>query len=184
MAGANRFIQLQDTLQKLKIAAKAEQKQNWSYYYSLFNKESLQKISEFPSVRQTLKNLQKKYHLFAISGILHDEFIQELSHRNLIQYFKEASGGDKPAFLISLKERNYSYILFVGDTIYDQQIAREVGVDYYMIHQDSDFTELVKYLMNNRNFLEYKHLSGENYPFFRAQLKNRISIYLLWISQR
>lgn len=145
-AGANRFIQLQDTLQKLNLNVTNEQKQNWSHIYSLLNKKSLQKITEFPAVRKILNELRKNYHLFAISGILHDEFLQELSKRNLIKYFIESNGGDKTSFLISLKERRYSYILFVGDTNYDKQIACDVGVDFYMINTNNDFLELINYL--------------------------------------
>ncbi len=49
-AGANRFIQLQDTLDILGKEATEGHKQEWSRLYSRLNARSLATIPEFPSV--------------------------------------------------------------------------------------------------------------------------------------
>ncbi len=83
-AGANRFVQLQDTLKRLSLTATDEQKESWSRAYSALNSRAMAQIPEFPSVRNTLTELKKKgYHLFAASGILEEEFQRELAQRKL-----------------------------------------------------------------------------------------------------
>jgi len=99
-AGANRFIQLQDTLNCLSLTAADDQKEAWSRAYSALNSSAMAQIREFPSVRNTLIKLKKKgYHLFAASGILEEEFQRELVRRKLNDFFIQAEGGDKPGFL-------------------------------------------------------------------------------------
>jgi phosphoglycolate phosphatase-like HAD superfamily hydrolase len=99
-AGANRFIQLQDTLESLGLTATDEQKETWSKTYSAFNGRAMAHIPEFPSVRSTLAELKGKgYRLFAASGILEEEFQRELERRKLKDFFILAEGGDKPGFL-------------------------------------------------------------------------------------
>jgi len=79
MSGANRFLQLSDTLKTVGLTANDKQKESWSKLYSLLNSKSLKKISEFPSVRSIFEELNKKgVKIFAASGILEEEFLNEL----------------------------------------------------------------------------------------------------------
>jgi len=146
-SGANRFIQLSDTLEALDLTATDEQKDTWSRQYSSLNSESLKNIPEFPSVRGILKELIKKgFKLFAASGILEGEFLRELSRRRLMNFFLEVKGGDKLGFLKSLKERGFWPILFVGDTIYDEKTAIEASVMFFKIAKDNNFLDLAIFL--------------------------------------
>ncbi len=146
-SGANRFLQLSDTLEALDLTATDEQKDTWSRQYSSLNSKSLKNITEFPSVRGILKELIKKaFKLFAASGILEGEFLRELSRRRLMNFFLEVKGGDKLGFLKSLKERGFWPILFVGDTIYDEKTAMEASVMFFKIAKDNDFLDLAIFL--------------------------------------
>jgi phosphoglycolate phosphatase-like HAD superfamily hydrolase len=116
--GANRFLQLADTLRILGMKASEEQKEKWSRLYSALNRKTIPAVAEFPSVRRLLRGLKEAgYALFAASGILEEEFLHELAERGLSRFFLEAKGGEKEAFLTSLRERGFGTILFVGDTI-------------------------------------------------------------------
>jgi len=149
-AGANRFIQLQGTLDSLGLTATDEQKETWSRAYSALNSRAMAQIPEFPSVRNTLTELKKKgYHLFAASGILEEEFQRELARRKLKDFFIEAEGGDKPGFLARLKTRGFEPILFVGDTGFDEKTAGLAGVHFYLIKNDEDFSSLPRFLAGN-----------------------------------
>jgi phosphoglycolate phosphatase-like HAD superfamily hydrolase len=149
--GANRFLQLEDTLGILGMKASEEQQKEWSRRYSALNRKTIPYVSEFPSVRRTLRGLEQAgYSLFAASGILEDEFLQELADRDLSRFFLEAKGGDKEAFLKSLMERGFEPILFVGDTIYDQRTAEEVGVSFFRIDTEEDVRNLESHLLPGR----------------------------------
>lgn len=150
-SGANRFLQLSDTLETLGLTATDEQKDTWSRQYSSLNSKSLENIPEFPSVRGIIKELTKKgFKLFAASGILEGEFLRVLSKRRLMNFFLEVKGGDKLGFLKSLKERGFWPILFVGDTVYDEKTAIEAGVMFFKITKDSDFLDLAIFLNKNK----------------------------------
>ena len=150
-SGANRFLQLSDTLGALDLTVTDEQKNTWSRQYSSLNSKSLKNIPEFPSVRGTLKELVKKgFKLFAASGILEGEFLRELSRRRLMNFFLEVKGGDKLGFLKSLKERGFWPILFVGDTVYDEKTAMEASVMFFKIAKDNDFLDLIIFLNKNK----------------------------------
>ncbi len=147
-SGANRFIQLADTLKRLNLIATETQKEAWSREYSRLNANSLSKIEEFPSVRETLQRLNERgYHLYAASGILDEEFKRELKRRKLDVYFRGIEGGDKLGFLKKLKNRRYRRIVFVGDTEYDRQTAREADVEFFMITNNSDIEKLGSFLL-------------------------------------
>lgn len=138
-SGANRFIQLEDTLNTLGFSATEEQKQKWSALYSKLNKKSLKSIREFPSVRNVLRNLvQSGYDLFLASGILDSELKEEIRRRKITHFFKEIRGGDKLGFIQNLKKRNYRKIFFIGDSIYDEMVAKEASVEFYMVSNDRD----------------------------------------------
>ena len=146
-AGANRFVQLEDTLNRLGIEATEEERERWSKRYSELNRESLSVIGEFPSVRGLLEKLKERgFSIFAASGILHEEFRRELEKRNLAGYFKEIKGGDKEGFLKSLKERNFKRIIFVGDTKYDGRAAEKAGVEFFKIENNDDILRLSRIL--------------------------------------
>lgn len=146
-AGANRFVQLEDTLRTVGISADDEQKAAWSDAYSALSSVALSVIPEFPSVRMTLRNLRKRgYSLFAASGILDPEFRAEMERRSLLGDFERILGGDKAGFLRSLKAAGIESILFVGDTEYDRRVAEEAGVEFFMIASDEDFLELQRLL--------------------------------------
>lgn len=150
-SGANRFLQLSDTLGALDLTATDEQKNTWSRQYSSLNSKSLKNIPEFPLVRGILKELVKKgFKLFAASGILEGEFLRELSRRRLMNFFLEVKGGDKLGFLKSLKERGFWPILFVGDTVYDEKTAMEASVMFFKIAKDNDFLDLIIFLNKNK----------------------------------
>jgi phosphoglycolate phosphatase-like HAD superfamily hydrolase len=150
-SGANRFLQLSDTLKTVGLTANDKQKESWSKLYSLLNSKSLKKIPEFPSVRSIFEKLNKKgVKIFAASGILEEEFLNELSRRKLTNFFLKAKGGDKLGFLKSLKERGFWPILFVGDTVYDEKTAIEAGVLFFKIAKDSDFLDLIIFLNKNK----------------------------------
>ena len=150
-SGANRFLQLSDTLEALDLTATDEQKDTWSRQYSSLNSKSLKNVPEFPSVGGILKELIKKgFKLFAASGILEGEFLRELSRRRLMNFFLEVKGGDKLGFLKSLKKRGFWPILFVGDTIYDEKTAMEASVMFFKIAKDNDFLDLAIFLNKNK----------------------------------
>ena len=149
--GANRFLQLEDTLRSLGIGASEEQRQSWSRLYSALNHETIPSVAEFPSVRRLLSRLEEAgYSLFAASGILEEEFLNELARRGLSRCFQEAKGGDKEAFLRNLIERGFEPILFVGDTIYDQRTAEQVGVSFFRIDTEEDVRKLESHLLPGR----------------------------------
>ena len=149
--GANRFVQLEDTLRSLGMNASEEQREIWSRLYSALNRQTTPSVPEFPSVRSLLSGLEEAgYSLFAASGILEEEFLHELKARGLSRFFLEAKGGDKEAFLSSLKHRGYGPILFVGDTIYDQRTAEQEGVSFFRIDTEEDILELKSYLLSSR----------------------------------
>jgi len=149
--GANRFVQLEDTLRVLGMEASEEQRENWSRLYSALNRKTLPSVAEFPSVRKLLRGLEEAgYSLFAASGILEEEFIHELAKRGLSRYFIEAKGGDKEAFLSSLKDRGFHTILFVGDTSYDRRTAEQAGVSFFHIETEEDVRRLESHLLPRR----------------------------------
>lgn len=146
-SGANRFVQLSDTLKILGLTATEREKEDWSALYSRLNSRSLSTIPEFPSVKSVLDRLKiMGFDLFAASGILEEEFLSELSRRGLRHYFSEAKGGDKLGFLELLKAKGFRSIVFVGDTSYDEKIAADAGVQFYQIEDDRDFLKLPNYL--------------------------------------
>jgi phosphoglycolate phosphatase-like HAD superfamily hydrolase len=146
--GANRFLQLEDTLRSLGMGASEEQRQRWSRLYSALNRKTIPSVAEFPSVRRLLSRLNEAgYALFAASGILEEEFLHELAERGLSRFFLEANGGDKEAFLRSLVDRGFGPILFVGDTIYDQRTAEQVGVSFFRIDTEEDVRRLESRLL-------------------------------------
>ncbi len=141
--GANRFVQLDDTLARLSLSSTPEQRQRWSRLYSARNKERLAAVREFPSVREVLQELTEAgFRLFAASGILEEEFLGELRRHGLEGYFAEARGGDKLGFLQALRERGYASITFVGDTGYDRRTAEEAGVPFFRVESDPDLRVL------------------------------------------
>ncbi len=147
--GANRFVQLADTLASLGLEATDEQKESWSRLYSSLNSEAMIDVPEFPSVREVLRNLKNKgFALFAASGVLEEEFIGEMTRRELLHFFSEAKGGDKLGFLRSLKARGFHTILFVGDTEFDRRTAEEAGVRFHKVEQDSDIRALFRYVIS------------------------------------
>jgi phosphoglycolate phosphatase-like HAD superfamily hydrolase len=149
--GANRFVQLEDTLRSLGMNASEEQRENWSRLYSALNRKTIPSVAEFPSVRRLLSGLEEAgYSLFAASGILEEEFLHELAERGLSRFFLEAKGGDKEAFLKSLKDRGFGPILFVGDTVYDQRTAEQEGVSFFLIDTEEDILKLESYLLSSR----------------------------------
>jgi phosphoglycolate phosphatase-like HAD superfamily hydrolase len=146
--GANRFLQLEDTLKTLGLSASEEQRESWSRLYSSLNREALRRVEEFPSVRRLLGRLKEAgCAVFAASGILEKEFLRELAERGLDRFFLEAAGGDKAGFLRSLKARGYGDILFVGDTVYDRRTAEEEGVSFFRIDTDRDIRRLERQLL-------------------------------------
>ena len=146
-AGANRFIQLEDTLNRLRITASEEEKEKWSKTYSNLNKKALSEIKEFPSVRKVLTELSRAgFAVYAASGILDDEFNRELKRRKLNSFFNEIHGGDKVGFLRSLKNKDFTRIIFAGDTKYDRETAVEAGVEFFHIEKDEDIQNLYKQL--------------------------------------
>lgn len=148
-AGAHRFIQLSDTLGILGLTATDEEKEKWSTIYSSLNEKTLVKVQLFPSVQKTLNYLKERgFQLFAVSGIPEHEFLPELSRKKLMRFFIEAKGGDKPAFLTSLKQRGFRIILFVGDTSYDQKAAADAGVLFFRVNSDEDIRALLSYIEN------------------------------------
>jgi phosphoglycolate phosphatase-like HAD superfamily hydrolase len=149
--GANRFVQLEDTLRSLGMNSSEEQRGKWSRLYSALNRQTIPSVAEFPSVRSLLSGLEEAgYSLFAASGILEEEFLHELEERGLSRFFLEAKGGDKEAFLSSLKDRGFGPILFVGDTIYDQRTAEQEGVSFFRIDTEEDILKLKSYLLSSR----------------------------------
>lgn len=145
--GANRFAQLADTLASLGLEATDDQKESWSRLYSSLNRGALIGVREFSSVRKVLSSLRDMgFALFAASGVLEEEFIGEMTRRKLLDFFSEAKGGDKLGFLISLKERGFHPILFVGDTEFDRRTAEEAGVHFYKVKEDSDIRGLFQYV--------------------------------------
>ncbi|RKX85251.1 MAG: hypothetical protein DRP57_04140 [Spirochaetes bacterium] len=150
-AGANRFIQLEDTLNKLKITAKDGEKEKWSRTYSNLNKKALFKIEEFPSVRKVLTELSRRgFAMYAASGILDDEFNRELARRKLNSFFNEIHGGDKVGFLKSLKNKDFKRIIFAGDTKYDREAALKAGVEFFLINGDEDIQKLYNLLLRHQ----------------------------------
>lgn len=151
-SGANRFIQLQDTLDVLGKEATEIQRQEWSRLYSQLNARSLATISEFPSVRKVLSDLTGLgFQLYSASGILEEEFLRELTRRKLIGCFVGVRGGDKLGFLRSLKSDGYWPILFAGDTIYDKKTAVEAGVRFHRVETDEDLVALFEDLVTITN---------------------------------
>ena len=149
--GANRFVQLEDTLRSLGMNTSEEQRETWSRLYSALNHQTIPSVAEFPSVRSLLSGLEEAgYSLFAASGILEEEFLHELEERELSRFFLEAKGGDKEAFLSSLKDRGFGPILFVGDTIYDQRTAEQEGVSFFRIDTEEDILKLESHLLSSR----------------------------------
>ena len=148
-AGAHRFIQLTDTLEILGLTATDEEKEKWSTIYSSLNEKALAKVQLFPSAEKTLDYLkQKGFQLFAVSGIPECEFLAELSRKKLMRFFIEAKGGDKPAFLTSLKQRGFRIVLFAGDTSYDQKAAEDAGVPFFKVNSDEDIRALLSHIEN------------------------------------
>jgi phosphoglycolate phosphatase-like HAD superfamily hydrolase len=149
--GANRFLQLEDTLGILGMEATEMQREQWSRRYSALNLKTIPSVAEFPSVRRLLRGLERAgYSLFAASGILEEEFLRELARRGLSGFFLEATGGDKEAFLKGLVERGFQPILFVGDTIYDERTAEVAGVSFFRIDTDEDVRRLESRLLPKR----------------------------------
>jgi phosphoglycolate phosphatase-like HAD superfamily hydrolase len=147
--GANRFVQLADTLTSLGLEATDDQKESWSRLYSSLNSKDMIDVPEFPSVREMLRELKNTgFSLFAASSVLEEEFIGEMTRRKLLDFFSEAKGGDKLGFLRSLKERGFRSILFVGDTEFDRRTAEEAGVGFYKVEQDSDIRALFRYVIS------------------------------------
>lgn len=142
-SGANRFVQLRDTLEALGRAATPAQEQEWSRLYSSLNAESVGRIREFPSVRPLLSELRGLgYLVCAASGILEEEFRRELARRGLVGLFDEIRGGDKLGTLRDLAARGLADILFVGDTPYDRRTAEEAAVAFFMVQDDRDLQAL------------------------------------------
>ena len=147
--GANRFVQLADTLASLGLEATDDQKESWSRLYSSLNSKAMIDVPEFASVREVLRELKNTgFSLFAASSVLEEEFIGEMTRRKLLDFFGEAKGGDKLGFLRSLKKRGFRTILFVGDTEFDRRTAEEAGVRFYKVEQDSDIRALFRYVIS------------------------------------
>ncbi len=145
--GANRFIQLADTLKRLEMSASDKEKEEWSRLYSSLNKKDLSNIPEFSSVRPILEKLVRKgYKLFAASSILDKEFVSELKRRRLFNHFLSVKGGDKEGFLLSLKKMGYSPILFVGDTSYDEETAKKTGALFFKVGTDEKLKKVLDFL--------------------------------------
>ena len=148
-AGANRFIQLDDTLKRTGLKATKEQKLQWSNLYSALNSDALKQVKEFGSVRNVLERLAQSGHrLFATSGILPEEFLREMNRRNLAGYFLEMRGGDKTGYLTELKDSSEQTLIFVGDTSYDKKTASQVGVEFYHVVCNNDLARLPDHIQS------------------------------------
>ena len=146
-AGANRFIQLQDTLAATGTTATDEERERWSQRYSELNNLALHDTPEFPAVRATLEQLKSKGHrLFATSGILESEFLGEMRRRRLGNLFEDVRGGDKETFLKQLREQNDEPLVFVGDTDFDQLTAAGAGAAFYRVTGNRDLEELPQFV--------------------------------------
>ncbi len=91
------------------------------------------------------------FQLYSASGILEEEFRQELTRRKLTGCFVGVRGGDKLGFLRSLKSDGYWPILFAGDTIYDEKTAAEAGVQFHRVETDEDLKALFEDLVTITN---------------------------------
>ena len=150
-SGANRFLQLEDTMAAVGIESTEEQRSDFSRRYSALNAKALSTIGEFPSVRAVLAKLARAaYALFAASGILDEEFRVELLRRGLMDAFVAARGGDKQRFLESLRSAGYGPIFFVGDTSYDRAAAEAAGVTFHLVEADADLVRLTEQLTRGR----------------------------------
>ena len=146
-SGANRFVQLEDTLAAAGLTATDEQRAGFSRVYSDLNGRDMESVREFPSVRRVLDRLARAgYTLFAASGILEEEFRRELTRRGLATLFTDFRGGDKRGFLESLTVAGYAPIAFVGDTSYDRVTAEQARVDFHLVMKDADLTALLERL--------------------------------------
>ena len=147
-SGANRFRQLDDTLDALGLKATESQRQRFSGLYSELNARDLELLREFPSVRGVLQRLRRAgFALFAASGILHEEFLGELRRRGLESWFDNCRGGDKRGFLQKLRGRGYDPVLFVGDTSFDRATAEEAGVEFHLVEKNEDLEILARRLI-------------------------------------
>ncbi len=91
--GANRFVQLEDTLAAVGLASTEERRAAFSRRCSALNAVALRTVGEFPSVLTMLAKLGAAgYALFAASGILDEEFRAEVGDTMYDRAAAEAAG--------------------------------------------------------------------------------------------
>ncbi len=141
-SGANRFDQFADTCRALGRDAGEAHRQEFSRLYSHYNEAFKERMREFPSVRDVLGALGARYDLALLSGLLNELLVADVRARGLASFFVLVEGGDKAGSLARLRAAGRTIVLFVGDTVHDEVVARAAGVPFYRVGGDEDLRRL------------------------------------------
>ncbi len=122
--------------------------------YSSLNDAAAKKYwRPFPSVKDALSSLAKRYDLYIASGLpqhlLEQDFIYHSFDRSLfldILGSDKKGGSDKGEILKKIKNKGYKEILFVGDSTKDLEYAIITEVKFFRIKDDADYHRLLDIL--------------------------------------
>ena len=138
LGGAPKRMQLAETLRVLGIQATEQQVERWCRLYVEANERNTPSCPEFPIVPLMLATLKTLYDLYLVSGLPDDQLKADAQRRGLASHFLEIHGGDKAAFCRAFRKRYYQQVYFLGDGMYDQQVAREAGFRFFEVQDNSD----------------------------------------------
>ena len=131
------------------------------YYRALCRQELCKRTTFFPGLEESLKRMKEQgLKLGILSLKLRDLILASLDKYNLTQYFDMVFGADEmpapkpdPRGLFSILEKmglTVQDVLYVGDSLVDQETARNAGADFCAMLSgatcreqfDEDFPEL------------------------------------------
>ena len=119
-------------------------------FMDLYHK-SLPETKLFPCAEEVLEYFKRKgFRQVMVSAMEHDSLVKTLKERKIDSYFEAVSGIDNifaggktemaRGFVAHLGQ-NTNEMLFIGDTLHDREVARDLGIDYLLVaagHQSED----------------------------------------------
>lgn len=112
-----------------------------AYYRQRYEPEGIYEASLYDGVEEMLKNLKEEGKIIALATSKPIDMAKEvLRHFNIINYFDYIMGAQRvgprqsktavlEALLGEMKDKNRDKMVMVGDTCYDVEGAKNVGVD-------------------------------------------------------
>lgn len=143
--GVSRFVKVKYLHEELLGDADEERIREGVEAYGRIVRERLATCREAPGLRDFLGNIPAGTYRAVISGGLQDEVRSVLQTRGLASYFDDVFGSPrkKAAIFESLADagRLAQRAVYLGDSRYDFEVARDFGVDFVFVYGMTEFED-------------------------------------------